>query len=309
MLIVLQSNPSELIEIAKLALAKGELAIAEQTLKKVMHTAMFDYSYEKDPDSYRYLAEVLERKAGNNKLEPPRRNRFLLQVAALYNFVRNFLQSENVRVEMEVSNNLLNLVSRKLIVIQNNMVKMAGRNPRDCKFDSEQKRNELKNLRHEVKKSLESMESRRSSKKQESNLRLALKVETEEIAKLADMISLKMKQFLMGIIKECLEVLGTPPCDYEVIVLGSLARNEMTPYSDFEWTILTTTEEDECKVFFRNLTNLVHLQVSKLSFCTDFVNSGLNFVTLIKLIVPIVECHYLSLETVVSVLFTNTRTS
>ena len=306
---VLQSYPSELIEIAKLALAKGELVIAEQALKKVMHTAMFDYSYEKDPGSYLYLAEVLERKAENKKLELPRRNRFLLQAAALYNFVRNFLQSENVHVEMEVSNNMLKLVSRKLFDIQDNMVRMAGGNPLHCKFDSEQKRNELKNLRHEVKKSLESMESRRSSKKQESDLRLALKVETEEIAKLADMISLRMNQFLMGIIKECLEVLGTPPCDYEVIVLGSLARNEMTPYSDFEWGILTTSEEDECKVFFRNLTTLVHLQVSKLSFCTGFVNSGLNFVTLINLIVPIVECHYLKLETIVRFLFTNTRTS
>ena len=287
MLIVLQSNPSELIEIAKLALAKGELVIAEQTLKKVMHTTMFDYSYEKDLNSYLYLAEVLERKAENKKLELPRRNRFLLQAAALYNFVRNFLQSENVHVEMEVSNNMLKLVSRKLFDVQDNMVRVAGGNPLHCKFDSEQKKNELKNLRHEVKKSLESMESRRSSKKPESDLRLALKVETEEIGKLADLISLRMKQFLTAVIKECLEGLGTPPCDYEVIVLGSLARNEMTPYSDFEWAILTTSEEDECKVFFRNLTNLVHLQVSQV------LSLGQFFLTLIDFIVPIAVCHFM----------------
>jgi signal-transduction protein with cAMP-binding, CBS, and nucleotidyltransferase domain len=87
------------------------------------------------------------------------------------------------------------------------------------------------------------------------------KDEIEEIKGLSDTISVRMKQFLAGIINECLELLGTPPCDYDVIVLGSLARNEMTPYSDFEWAILTNSEEEKCKVFFRNLTNLVHLQV------------------------------------------------
>jgi predicted nucleotidyltransferase len=90
-----------------------------------------------------------------------------------------------------------------------------------------------------------------------------LKDETEEIERLSHTISVRMKQFLATIINECLELLGTPPCDHEVIVFGSLARNEMTPYSDFEWAILTNSEEEECKVFFRNLTNLVHLQVGQ----------------------------------------------
>ena len=109
------------------------------------------------------------------------------------------------------------------------------------------------------------MECRRSSKNQDPlnkcDVRQMPKDEIEEIKGLSDTISVRMKQFLAGIINECLELLGTPPCDYDVIVLGSLARNEMTPYSDFEWAILTNSEEEKCKVFFRNLTNLVHLQV------------------------------------------------
>ncbi|CAB3988449.1 hypothetical protein BRAFLDRAFT_85709 [Paramuricea clavata] len=91
-----------------------------------------------------------------------------------------------------------------------------------------------------------------------------LKDETEDIERLSDTISVRMKQFFAAVINECLELLGTPPCDHEVIVFGSLARNEMTPYSDFEWAILTNSEEEECKVFFRNLTNLVHLQLINL---------------------------------------------
>ena len=230
-----------------------------------MRTVMLDNSYKRNPEPCRCLAEVLERKAADKNLEFPQRQQFLLQAAALYNFVRNFLKTEDV--EAELSKTLSEIVPRKLLDIQNNMAAMVGGNRLHCKFDSEPKQDELKNLRNEVKNSLESMECRRSSKNRESvnkrDVQQMLKDEIKEIEKLSKEISVRMKQFLATIINECLGLLGTPPCDHEVIVLGSLARNEMTPYSDFEWAILTNSEEEECKAFFRNLTNLVHLQVGK----------------------------------------------
>jgi UTP:GlnB (protein PII) uridylyltransferase len=261
-------DPSELIEIAKLALEKGELEIAEKTLTKAMRTVMLDNSCQRNPEPYLYLAEVLQRKAEEKKLELVERQRFLLHAAALCNFVRNYLKTEHV--EAELSKTLSTIVSRRLFDIQDNMVLMVGGNPLHCRFDSELKRNELKKLRDDVEKSLESMESRIKSSENQGPLtkldvRQMMKDQTEQVKRLSDTISIRMKQFLAGIINECLELLGTPPCDYEVIVLGSLARNEMTPYSDFEWAILTSSEEEECKVFFRNLTNLVHLQVTKSS--------------------------------------------
>jgi predicted nucleotidyltransferase len=251
-----------LIQTAKRALEKGELQIAENCSIQAIRRVMLDNSYKRSPEPYRYLAEVLEKKAEDKNLDLPQRQRFLLQAAALYNFLCNFLKTEVV--EGELSKTLSKIVSRKLLDIQNNMVKMVGGNPSDCKFDSEVKQNELKSLRDVVKKSLESMELGRLSKNQESlNKSDVQQEETEEIKRLCNTISDKMKQFLATIINECLELLGPRPCDHEVIVLGSLARNEMTPYSDFEWAILTNSEEEECKVFFRNLTNLVHLQVGK----------------------------------------------
>lgn len=250
-------------------MGKGELKIAENSLAVAMRTVLLEIPCKRDPEPYLYLAEILEKKAEDKKVDLPQRQRYLLQAAALYNFVRNFVNTEGMEDGLSESKTLLKIVSRQLHDIQDNMVRMVGGNPLRCKFDPALKRNELETLRDEIKKSLESMESRMSLENQESlnryEVQQMLNGQTEVVKLLSDNISVKMRQFLAVIINECLELLGTPPCDYEVIVLGSLARNEMTPYSDFEWAILTNSEEEECKVFFRNLTNLVHLQVGQYS--------------------------------------------
>ena len=246
---------------------KGELDIAESSLGMVILTDMVDKPYARNPEPYLYLAEVLEKRAEDDELGLPGRERFLLQAAALYNFVCNYLKT--VKDDNELSNN--QIVSHKLLDIQDNMIKMCGGNPLQSKFDAKLKQNELKNLREEVKESLNSMEHHCTLFKNQEALKSCevqrmLNEQTEEIKTLSYTISVRMKQFFASIINECLEILGTPPCDYEVIVFGSLARNETTPYSDFEWAILTSSEEEKCKVFFRNLTNLVHLQVGEVQF-------------------------------------------
>ena len=265
----MQSDPTELIKIAKLALTKGELEIAESYLVKAIRTGMLDNSSRKNPEPYFYLAEILEKKAEDKELELLQKQRYHLQAAALYNFVVNYLKLTDTDVEL--SKKLLKLVPRKLLDIQDNMITLCGRNPLQSQFDAERKKNELKSFRKELKESLESLDCINLSSNQgrlnECEARQAFKDQTVEVKKLSSTVSKRMKQFLASIIDECLVVLGTPPCDYEVIVFGSLARNETTPYSDFEWAILTSSEEEECKVFFRNLTNLVHLQVNSKHNC------------------------------------------
>ena len=244
-------------------MGKGELEIAENYLVKAIRTSILDSSSKKSPEPYFYLAEILEKKAEGKELKLLQKQRYLLQAAALYNFVRNYLKSRDTDVEL--SKKLPELVSRKLLDIQDNMITLCGGNPLQSRFNAERKKNELKELRNELKESLGSLKCVSSSSNQgqlnRCEVQQKFKDQIKEVKRISGTVSERMKQFLASIIDECLALLGAPSYDYEVIVFGSLARNEATPYSDFEWAILTSSEEEECKVFFRNLTNLVHLQV------------------------------------------------
>jgi len=79
-----------------------------------------------------------------------------------------------------------------------------------------------------------------------------------------------MKQLIRQMIANCIEeyspVLGYPPCDYAFFGLGSMARDEMTPYSDLEFGILIA-EDDQSginKTYFQHITQLLHLRIINL---------------------------------------------
>ena len=54
----------------------------------------------------------------------------------------------------------------------------------------------------------------------------------------------KHKQTMAEVSQYCENVMGEPPCAYAVVGLGSLAREEITPYSDFAHIILLEDEKD-----------------------------------------------------------------
>ncbi|CAK8682113.1 unnamed protein product [Clavelina lepadiformis] len=45
-------------------------------------------------------------------------------------------------------------------------------------------------------------------------------------------------EIMKWVSSQCVEIMGKPPCRYAVVGMGSLARKEITPYSDFEHMIL-----------------------------------------------------------------------
>ena len=176
-------------------------------------------------------------------------------------------------VEREFATNFLKCFPEKILNVQDSIILACGGNPSYCEFNSEGKKKALEELREETKKDLELINAKYDTKTgSDEELRNVFIRQACEIRNLFRKIASKMKQLLADIIQECINVLGEPPeCDYEIVLLGSFAREEMTPYSDLEWAILTNSEEEKCKVFFRNLTNLVHFQVkTSLKFILQF---------------------------------------
>jgi tetratricopeptide (TPR) repeat protein len=83
-------------------------------------------------------------------------------------------------------------------------------------------------------------------------------------------ISKAMEGYLADIYRKAESVVGSPPCKYAVIGLGSMALRQITPYSDLEYALLTENENyklsktNEVRNYFSNLSHLVHFMIINL---------------------------------------------
>jgi tetratricopeptide (TPR) repeat protein len=78
-------------------------------------------------------------------------------------------------------------------------------------------------------------------------------------------MSMRMHDFLSSVINISIQMLGDrPPCKFCIFGMGSYARGEMTPYSDFEWGILVENGDEHCKNYFRKLSLLIHIRIINL---------------------------------------------
>ncbi|MBX9586379.1 MAG: tetratricopeptide repeat protein [Gammaproteobacteria bacterium] len=83
-------------------------------------------------------------------------------------------------------------------------------------------------------------------------------------------IAMGLKKLITKMIRKCFEVMLPPQyCQYSIIVLGSLAREEATPYSDFEWAILINDASKKNIDYFRRLTELVWIKILNLQETTS----------------------------------------
>ena len=115
------------------------------------------------------------------------------------------------------------------------------------------------------------MEESEKSIKEQNKIAAMLHI-NKTIAEKYTMIMSDLSQF-------CLEVMGTAPCKFAVVGMGSLAREEITPYSDFEHIIVLEDGDhlESCITYFRWYTVIFHTVVLNLQ---ETIIPALNIATL-----------------------------
>ena len=94
----------------------------------------------------------------------------------------------------------------------------------------------------------------------------------DQVKLLQTNVAYNYELIMASISKQCIEVMGEPPCNYALVGMGSLARNEVSHYSDFEHVLtlnnfpneLNQQEIDSIKEYFRWYSVIFHISVINL---------------------------------------------
>ena len=89
----------------------------------------------------------------------------------------------------------------------------------------------------------------------------------------------KYKQIMANVSQFCEDVMGEAPCEYAIVGMGSLAREEITPYSDFEHIILLSDDKHYTNhlEFFRWFSVMFHVIILNIQ---ETIIPSLNIYTL-----------------------------
>ena len=102
---------------------------------------------------------------------------------------------------------------------------------------------------------------------------------TSAVQRMNEIIAFKYKQIMANVGRFCEDVMGEPPCKYAIAGMGSLARSETTPYSDFEHIILLFDDEkyESYLEYFRWYSVIFHTIILNLQ---ETIIPSLNIETL-----------------------------
>ncbi|MBS4165001.1 Uncharacterized protein NEOC65_000047, partial [Neochlamydia sp. AcF65] len=224
-------NISETLESQELLLDE-KIKELEQTYTLALQIAV----QEKDPIQESFCIEEL----GDIYLRK-QTSETLLQAAGLYNYALRLAPQERQKVLRD-----------RLCQVQNLLIKQCKGKP----FDSTVMRKQFERNRHNLKKFREEIEKKIQTLPEDPS--------SLEVRELYGEIAHQIKTFFGQLVIQALHQLDPAPCEYAMIGFGSLAREEMTPYSDLEFGILIQEDTPVNRKYFRNLTNLLHLQVINL---------------------------------------------
>ena len=98
-------------------------------------------------------------------------------------------------------------------------------------------------LRKEVKIFLDSSDAAKIPANAE-NLRELEVNKISAIKRINSTITNKYKEIMKSVGDFCENLMGNPPCSYAIVGMGSLALNQVTPYSDFEHILILSDDEN-----------------------------------------------------------------
>ncbi|XP_065676451.1 tetratricopeptide repeat protein 28-like [Hydra vulgaris] len=143
----------------------------------------------------------------------------------------------------------------------------------NIQVEAENNKNLLSTLREETSQVIKELESKREQinmDNQEEKQKYQI-IYVDVVRAFFENIADAMKKFLKKLYYDSEQQMAvTRPCKYAVIGLGSMALKQMTPYSDFEFAILTESDDykksdnPKIKKYFKNLCHLVNFKIINL---------------------------------------------
>jgi len=169
---------------------------------------------------------------------------------ACYNFALGICQDPVKKLTFKIGN-YVSIIEDKIDKIANIFLQSIGCTTKAVSFSARMKthREMLISIHQETKKQLE-----------ENKL---------SVKEIYGKVGERMREIARILIEESKTILPMNfTCEYAIICLGSLARNEATPYSDLEFAVLINDETIEAKEYFRNLTKLLFILILNLGETT-----------------------------------------
>ena len=250
-----------------------ELQLAEQMKRNYCKKSVEKGKRQKETDPEK-AAEILHKIALIYKLRSPDKISLIKCVGLL-----------NAAILRNPSN--ISQVKADLTDVCKHLLKQANaNNPNaDLVALANTVKDEIKKLRNIVNDFLKEIDAQTTSNNTKTeNLRELQIRKAESIQCINKTIANKYKEIMADISKHCLDIMGKPPCEYSIVGMGSLARNEITPYSDFEHILLLCDDEnyEQHLEYFRWYSVIFHvivlnfqesiipsLNITCLSWCFD----------------------------------------
>ena len=143
----------------------------------------------------------------------------------------------------------------------------AKDNTADLLAQAKHIKSQINEMRRTTKNNLDTMNNfKHSDKVSTADLTNQQTLKINSIKQIQHQVTARYKQIMKTISKYCHDVMGPQPCKFAIVGMGSLARNEITPYSDFEHIILLENREsyEHHLKYFRWFSVIFHIIILNL---------------------------------------------